>query len=340
MDALTGKSDWRKQGVQRQHEHNADDGCFLAVLPRCHVYNLRILHDIRLRRWANLAHNQLECNLEHEQEEQNIQVMTMNREQRGLGQRVQYNVQNQTGLRCDRRGVLGEHADDDGRQNRHVEEAEAGLQEVIQTGRSQADSRRNANGNDCEHDAEALANTHQMFVRSVRVEQRAMQHLAAAGCRSVSFVGQPDYSTAFSQRYFSYLAVASQLPVETPDDMLIGRPDKEMNELIAELTQRIGARETLPDAFYCANDYIAIMLIRALTTQGISIPEQVSIIGVDNNPVSALVSPQLCSLDIQCEQQAHYALRRMTELLHDKTSEPVRLLIQPRLIPGASVQHA
>ena len=56
--------------------------------------------------------------------------------------------------------------------------------------------------------------------------------------------------------------------------------------------------------------------------------------------VSALVSPQLCSLDIQCGQQAHYALRRMTELLHDKTSEPVRLLIQPRLIPGASVQHA
>ena len=50
--------------------------------------------------------------------------------------------------------------------------------------------------------------------------------------------------------------------------MLIGKPDKEMNELIAELTQR------------------------------------------------------------------------MTELLHDKTSEPVRLLIQPRLIPGASVQHA
>lgn len=172
------------------------------------------------------------------------------------------------------------------------------------------------------------------------VSRLAMQHLAAAGCRSVSFVGQPDYSTAFSQRYFSYLAAASQLPVETPDDMLIGRPDKEMNELIAELTQRIGARETLPDAFYCANDYIAIMLIRALTTQGISIPEQVSIIGVDNNPVSALVSPQLCSLDIQCGKQAHYALRRMTELLHDKTSEPVRLLIQPRLIPGASVQHA
>ena len=113
-----------------------------------------------------------------------------------------------------------------------------------------------------------------------------------------------------------------------------------MNELIAELTQHIGERETLPDAFYCANDYIAIMLIRALTTQGISIPEQVSILGVDNNPVSALVSPQLCSLDIQCEQQAHYALRRMTELLHDKTSEPVRLLIQPRLITGASVRHA
>ena len=100
------------------------------------------------------------------------------------------------------------------------------------------------------------------------VSRLAMQHLAAAGCRSVCFVGQPDYSTAFSQRYFSYLAAASQLPVETPDDMLIGRPDKEMNELIAELTQR------------------------------------------------------------------------MTELLYDKTSEPVRLLIQPRLIPGASVRHA
>lgn len=167
----------------------------------------------------------------------------------------------------------------------------------------------------------------------------AIQRLVESDCHSIAFVGQPDYSTAFSQRYFSYLAASNQLHVETPDSLLFGRPDQDMNELIHLLTERLQKIQALPDAFYCANDYIAIMLIRALTTLGISIPDQVSIIGVDNNPISALVSPQLCSLDIQCEKQAEHALCRMTELLQNKTNEPIRLLIQPRLVIGASVRH-
>lgn len=60
-------------------------------------------------------------------------------------------------------------------------------------------------------------------------------------------------------------------------------------------------KNDLPTAFFCANDSIAVGALRALRYHGISVPDQVSIIGVNDSSVAKYVSPSLSSFDCWTE---------------------------------------
>ena len=53
------------------------------------------------------------------------------------------------------------------------------------------------------------------------------------------------------------------------------------------MCKRIKELAMLPDVFICANDEIAVTLIRALREIGLTVPEDVKVVGFDDMPVAA-----------------------------------------------------
>ena len=54
----------------------------------------------------------------------------------------------------------------------------------------------------------------------------------------------------------------------------------------------------LPDAFICANDYLAISLMQALKKKALSVPEDIMITGFDGTTQSAFTNPPLTTVKI------------------------------------------
>ena len=54
----------------------------------------------------------------------------------------------------------------------------------------------------------------------------------------------------------------------------------------------------LPDAFICANDYLAISLMQALKKKALSVPEDIMITGFDGTTQSAFTDPPLTTVKI------------------------------------------
>lgn len=143
------------------------------VLPRGQVNSLGILEDEVGSTGLELADEQHQRQIYREQYRKNIQVMHIQRQE--LGDRVQDNVYDQRDLRCAGRNTLGVEAYQHDREDRHGVEAEALLQEVIQTGRCVADERRYADGYDRKTGTNALAYAYQMCVACSLVEQRTVE---------------------------------------------------------------------------------------------------------------------------------------------------------------------
>lgn len=99
------------------------------------------------------------------------------------------------------------------------------------------------------------------------------------------------------------------------------------------------AQEQLPSAVFCANDDSALGLIRAAWEAGLRVPEDLSIVGFDNSPVSAAVAPSITTVGQPLEQIGSAAMRAVvsyietqrepesktfeTELLVRKSTAPV-----------------
>ncbi|MEU1477578.1 LacI family DNA-binding transcriptional regulator [Streptomyces sp. NPDC001668] len=77
-------------------------------------------------------------------------------------------------------------------------------------------------------------------------------------------------------------------------------------------------------AVFAANDDMAIGVIRALLEAGLRVPEDVSVVGFDDIPVSAYVTPPLTTVRQPFDAVAHEGLRLLVQAIEKPDAEPAR----------------
>jgi DNA-binding LacI/PurR family transcriptional regulator len=75
-----------------------------------------------------------------------------------------------------------------------------------------------------------------------------------------------------------------------------------------------------PTSAICAyNDTVALAVLAGLRRLGVTVPNQVSVVGVDNDPIGALVAPTLTTIDVGQTIVADELVRRLLVSLGDKS---------------------
>lgn len=90
------------------------------------------------------------------------------------------------------------------------------------------------------------------------------------------------------------------------------------------------AERVIPDAVFCANDYMAAGALNYLRSINISVPEQVALIGYDNNDVAIATDPQLTTVDNRFFDLGQVLAEEVISLIHGK-DERVSRLVLPKL---------
>lgn len=93
---------------------------------------------------------------------------------------------------------------------------------------------------------------------------------------------------------------------------------------------------SIPSAIFCANDITAFGVIKALDEQKINIPEDISIISIDNVEMCQFVSPMLTSIDIPKEDLGRFALKILLDRIEGGHHLPVKVEIPFRLVQRES----
>ncbi|WP_129660536.1 LacI family DNA-binding transcriptional regulator [Rothia uropygialis] len=188
-----------------------------------------------------------------------------------------------------------------------------------------------------------VVNRHVEDVRSVVVDDRvgmtrAVTHLRALGHRVIALVSGPPDSFSARSRAQGVREAAEGLEL-----IEIGHvaPSTVVGGIgIADQVLASGAT-----AVICYNDLIALGVLHRATARGARVPEDLSIIGVDDIPAAGLVSPELTTLAPPLEQIAQEALDMLRASMfgaESTTSHPqgagesLSLDLPPTLIVRAS----
>ncbi|MFD9434722.1 LacI family DNA-binding transcriptional regulator [Streptomyces sp. NPDC060002] len=83
------------------------------------------------------------------------------------------------------------------------------------------------------------------------------------------------------------------------------------------------AADTAVTAVFAANDDMAIGLIRALTEAGRRVPQDVSVVGFDDVPVAAYVTPPLTTVPQPFDAVAQEGLKRLVHTIENPEADPL-----------------
>lgn len=163
----------------------------------------------------------------------------------------------------------------------------------------------------------------------------AMQHLIAHGHRHIMHITHHRRST-IRRRHDQYRAVLEEAGVAYDPTLVLDVP---LNpETVYTEMQRFLASGPRPfTAIFCANDLAAIGAMRALQDAGYHIPGDVSIIGYDDLPLAAFLSPPLTTIHIERQELGARAVRGLVERAANPSQTPIRVELATRLIERQSV---
>jgi LacI family transcriptional regulator len=107
-------------------------------------------------------------------------------------------------------------------------------------------------------------------------------------------------------------------------------------ETAREAARDLLLREPRPTAIFAANDASAIETIAVAHSLGLTVPSNLSVIGFDNVPESALCEPALTTIEQPIQRMGEEAVQMLLGLINDPASRPAQVVLPTRLVERAS----
>jgi LacI family transcriptional regulator len=164
----------------------------------------------------------------------------------------------------------------------------------------------------------------------------ATEHLLALGHRRIAMLtGRPDLQSArLREEGYRQALTAAGVPV---DERLVqvGAYDPEVS---VNSARRLLSRPDRPTAIFAANDLSAIATVDAATELGLTVPDDLSVVGFDNVPESALCSPPLTTVHQPIREMGQCAIQLLIRLIRGDTAEPIHLTLATSLVVRRSTR--
>ncbi|GAC44292.1 LacI family DNA-binding transcriptional regulator [Paenibacillus popilliae] len=171
---------------------------------------------------------------------------------------------------------------------------------------------------------------------NVAAAQSITEHLIKLGHRKICFVSGPMELTVSKDRFKGYrkALLEAGLPLDrnyifegafTPDSA------SHITEQIIELSER-------PTAIVAIDDVLAFGIIRSLWNNGLTVPEDCSVVGFNNTSLSEMCLPQISSVDIGTYQMGQSTVQALIQCIKGDGFDQARIIIPHQLIWRDSVR--
>ncbi len=165
---------------------------------------------------------------------------------------------------------------------------------------------------------------------------RAMRYLLGQGHRKIAFIGANLPGDPLNiGRYEAYVRMMAQanLPVD-PAWVL----DSEWHRSVChDKTLALMKRENRPTAILVSSDHMAIAAMSAIRSLDISIPEEISIIGISDIEDAKYLSPPLTTIAIPQKEIGEIAANTLLQRIQGDRTLPKRIVVPTKLVERDSV---
>lgn len=173
----------------------------------------------------------------------------------------------------------------------------------------------------------------------------ATSHLIKTGMKAIAFLsGELEASSAISCRFEGYRAALEEHGLSFKEELVVKGSGSFEGGINAAFDGGIhGAEELIGrgvrfDSVFASNDMTALGCLEKLIEAGYKIPDDISIIGYDDIPVSRIVRPHLSTVHSPIREFGIEAVKTILRIIYSKKDSYHEKMFEPELILRSSTK--
>ena len=152
-----------------------------------------------------------------------------------------------------------------------------------------------------------------VVIDNYRCGYLATSHLIEQGCTRIAHITSSLKRNVYAQRYKGYMEALSDNQIPFDESLLI----------VADLSEQAGIQsaekvltmDPRPDGLFITNDFVAAVCIRTLKKAGIRIPQDMAVVGFNNDAIGKLIEPALTTINYPGIDMGEIAARNLVNHL-------------------------
>lgn len=165
-----------------------------------------------------------------------------------------------------------------------------------------------------------------------RIGYMVTHHLFQRGCQRVAFLARPNSAATIDARIAGFMEAVVKDAGQFSNDLVVRCNPKSEND-IRQMVERLR-----PDGIVCGNDVTAGQLMHSLDDQGIRVPSDIRVAGIDDVKYAELLRVPLTSMRQPCVALGDAALQVMLDRLEIPDAPARDVLLGCELIARESTQ--
>lgn len=167
--------------------------------------------------------------------------------------------------------------------------------------------------------------------------EQAVIHLAQLGHTRIAHLCGPPHRSSSTERVRGYRSGLAKCNL-TYDSELVRMVDYTgSQDTWRDATTVLISHQRPPTAIIAADDMIAAVAMTTIQQLGLGVPEDVSIIGIDDQHFTSMLNPALTTVQLPVPKAGRCAIEMLLSRMQGDTSPPQRLLLPCPLIHRHSV---
>jgi len=176
---------------------------------------------------------------------------------------------------------------------------------------------------------------HSVDVDNKSAADEAVCHLIGLGHTRIAFITNAALPyTSANQRLDGYKSALQKAGL-TYDPQLVREADFDPQSGYTQMQSLLASGQDF-SAVFVASDNVALGAYSAIQEAGLSIPEDISVVGFDDIPLASYINPTLTSVAVSGHEIAVESYNLLTRLMRDEVPESLSVTLPTRLIARES----
>lgn len=148
-----------------------------------------------------------------------------------------------------------------------------------------------------------------VVIDNIQAGYKATQHLIEQGCKDIVHITGNLRRNVYADRLKGYkYALMDNNITFRKSNVIINNLSEEEG---VQAAQQVLKMKSLPDGIFVANDSCAVSCMKALKQEGVAIPNDIAVVGFNNDPICRVIEPSLTTIDYPGYEMGEVAVRNL-----------------------------